>query len=85
MYGIAAAEEAEVDRRQVDIYSEGTRMTGYAYTPTTSGQDQKLPTIVMAHGWVGTQQGVRRNVADFSRNGYPALAWFAKNLAPVAK
>jgi len=60
----------DVVTRKVDIYSEGTRMTGYVFSPQTASADAKLPTLVLAHGWGGTQRGLRRDATRFSQAGY---------------
>lgn len=75
----AAASEAPVDDevsvRKVDIFSEGTRMTGYVYTPNGAAAGDELPTIVMAHGWGGTQSSLRRDAVGFARAGYLVLSF----------
>jgi uncharacterized protein len=65
----------DVAARKVDIYSEGARMTGYVYTLKATPAARKLPTIIMAHGWGGTQAGLRRDAAEFAREGYLALTF----------
>lgn len=57
------------EERQVDIYSEGVRMVGTVFTPADA-EDDRLPTILMAHGWGGTAAGLRRDAIVFARNGY---------------
>jgi uncharacterized protein len=64
----------DVDVRNVDIYSEGTRMSGTVYTPR-SADTAKLPTIVMAHGWGGTQRSLRRDAVGFARAGYLVVSF----------
>ena len=58
-----------VEERQVDIYSEGVRMAGTVFMPAESAEE-RLPTILMAHGWGGTAAGLRRDAIAFARNGY---------------
>jgi uncharacterized protein len=65
----------DVVARKVDIYSEGTRMTGYIFTSKTAVADAKLPTIVLAHGWGGAQRSLRRDAATFAASGYLALTF----------
>jgi dienelactone hydrolase len=65
----------DVKTRKVDIYSEGTRMTGYVFSPQSASTEAKLPTIVMAHGWGGTQRGLRRDAAALARAGYLAVTF----------
>ena len=70
----AQAEERRVDFEQVDIISEGTRMTGYVYE-AVGVEDARSPVVVMAHGWGGTQRGLRRDALAFARAGYLVLTF----------
>lgn len=60
--------------RDVDIYSEGTRMYGQLYSDK-SRAGQRLPTIVMAQGWGGTAASLQREGVAFAQAGYLALAF----------
>lgn len=58
-----------VQERNVDIYSEGTRMSATVFQPENASED-KLPTILMAHGWGGTAKALERDARGFAQNGY---------------
>lgn len=64
-----------VARREVDIWSEGTRMAGDIYTPKAAAQGEKLPTVVMSHGWGGTKAGLARKASRLAEVGYLVLAF----------
>lgn len=55
--------------RTADIYSEGTRMTAEIFSPADR-EDEKLPTILMCHGWGGVAAQLRRDAAEFAQAGY---------------
>lgn len=55
--------------RKADILSEGTRMSAEVYAPKDPASD-KLPTIVMAHGWGGVAAHLRPDAVAFARAGY---------------
>lgn len=59
----------DVDFRTATIISEGTRMAAELFSPKSAG-DQKLPTIVMAHGWGGTAAQLRADAVKFAQAGY---------------
>lgn len=61
--------------RNVDIYSEGTRMHGEVFVAKSAPADKKLPTILMAHGWGGSTPAMRRDAVLFARNGYFVLTF----------
>lgn len=60
---------ADVTFRRADILSEGTRMAAEVFTPTKAGIE-KLPTIVMSHGWGGRVESLRPDAIVFARAGY---------------
>jgi len=58
-----------VSFRTVDIISEGTRIQGEVFAPTNP-KSEKLPTIMMSHGWGGTAKALRPDAVVFARNGF---------------
>jgi len=59
----------ELDYRTADIWSEGTRMSADVFA-LKSLAGQKLPTILMAHGWGGTRAALRPDAVGFAKAGY---------------
>jgi dienelactone hydrolase len=72
---VAATFPDDVTQRRVDIYSEGTRMTGYVYTLKSTPAEAKLPTIIMGHGWGGVQAQLRQDAGEFAHEGYLVLTF----------
>jgi pimeloyl-ACP methyl ester carboxylesterase len=60
----------DVSYRRANIFSEGTRMSAEVFSPKATVGGQKLPSIVMAHGWGGTAALLRREAAAFAHAGY---------------
>jgi len=59
----------DVTFRTDNIMSEGTRMAAELFSP--KGKDnEKLPTIIMCHGWGGTAKGLRRDAIVFAQAGF---------------
>jgi len=75
--GLARAQEATaaVTMRKVNVFSEGSRMTGYVYTAPSKPADKKLPAIIMAHGWGGVQAQLRQDAREFASEGYLVLTF----------
>jgi dienelactone hydrolase len=60
--------------RRESIFSEGTRMAAEVFAPAAPATD-KLPTIVMSHGWGGTAAALRPDAIVFARAGYLVVAF----------
>lgn len=59
--------------RTENILSDGTRMAADVFAPTKLDAE-KLPTIVMSHGWGGTAAALRPDAIVFARAGYLVVA-----------
>ncbi|MFO0947712.1 MAG: alpha/beta fold hydrolase [Planctomycetota bacterium] len=60
---------ADINYRQADIMSEGTRLSAELFSLKSSGEEN-LPTIVMSHGWGGNASLLRPDAVVFARAGY---------------
>ncbi len=58
----------DVTFRSAAIISEGTRMAAEVFFP--DGAKERLPTILMSHGWGGTAESLRRDAVAFARAGF---------------
>jgi outer membrane protein assembly factor BamB/dienelactone hydrolase len=64
----------DVSFRRADITSEGTRMAAEVFAPKNP-KTEKLPTIVMSHGWGGTAESLRPDAVKFAQAGYLVVAF----------
>jgi dienelactone hydrolase len=60
--------------RHADILSEGTRMAAEVFALKSLKSD-KLPTIVMSHGWGGREEALRPDAIKFAQAGYLVVAF----------
>ena len=65
---------AVVTERNVDILSEGVRLSGTVYFPTASGAGT-LPTVIMSHGWGGVASQLRGQAMALATAGYLVIAF----------
>ena len=79
---LAAGELMDVEgypslvRKPVEIWSDGTRLAGDVFYPKATAEGEKLPTIVLCHGWGGTKSHLNRGIAPrFAAAGYLVLAF----------
>lgn len=54
-----------VQQRTVDLWSDGTRISGDVFSPEDRQASDKLPAIVMSHGWGGTRNHLNLAYAPF--------------------
>ncbi len=59
----------DLNFRKATIMSEGSRLAAELFS-LKSLDGQKLPTIIMSHGWGGTSAQLRVDAAAFARAGY---------------
>lgn len=64
----------DVSFRAADIQSEGTRMAAEVFAPKTP-KSEKLPTILMSHGWGGTAASLRPDAIAFARASYLVITF----------
>lgn len=64
----------DVSFRKENIVSEGTRVAAEVFAPKEP-KSEKLPTIVMSHGWGGTAAALRPDAIVFARAGYLVVAF----------
>ena len=79
---LAAGELMDVEgypslvRKPVEIWSDGTRLAGDVFYPKATAEGEKLPTIVLCHGWGGVKAHLNRGIAPrFAAAGYLVLAF----------
>src|SRR5262245_61882963 len=64
----------DITYRKANITSEGTRMSAEVFAPKNAGTE-KLPTIVMSHGWGGVARSLRAPAIVFARAGFLVLTF----------
>ena len=60
----------DVSYRTEDVHSEGVRLTAEVFAPKSAPAGEKLPTIIMCHGWAGLAEYLRPDALVFARAGY---------------
>lgn len=72
----AVPASGNAERREVVIWSDGTRMAGDLYLPTERNADEKLPAVVFCNGTGGTRKGTPVRLGPiFATNGFAFLAF----------
>jgi dienelactone hydrolase len=63
-----------IEYRTVDIVSEGVRLSGELFIPKQRASE-KLPTLVMSHGWGGQASLLRPDAVVFAQAGYLVITF----------
>jgi len=63
-----------VEYRTADIHSEGARLSAELFAPKSRDTD-KLPTIILSHGWGGQASLLRAEAVAFAKAGYLAVTF----------
>jgi len=65
-----------VESRRVDIWSDGTRLSGDLFFPSDAKSGDKLPAIILCHGWGGVRWHLNQAYAPyFAKAGYVVLTF----------
>ena len=65
-----------VSSRHVNIWSDGTRMSGDLFYPASMKAEDKLPAIILCHGWGGVREHLNRAYApQFAATGFVVLTF----------
>ena len=74
--GPLASNADAAERRAVDIWSDGTRMSGDLWLPAGFGDGTKRPAILLTHGWGGTRSHLNDSYAPkFADAGFVVLTF----------
>lgn len=61
--------------RTVRILSAGVPLHGEVFRPASAPTTERLPVVVMAHGWGGVAALMRQDAVDIARAGYSVLVF----------
>jgi dienelactone hydrolase len=74
--GAFATSAAGAERRAVNIWSDGTRMSGDLWLPAGHGDGTKRPAILLTHGWGGLRSHLNGSYAPkFADAGFVVLTF----------
>ena len=66
---------AEATRREVELWSEGTRLAAELFTPPGEAPEAGWPAILLCHGWGGLKSHLARYAEKFARAGYLCMTF----------
>ncbi len=66
---------ADVSRRSVELWSEGTRLAAELFRPAAPAPDGGYPAILLCHGWGGLKDHLAPYAEKFAQHGYMCLTF----------
>jgi dienelactone hydrolase len=70
------AANVEIESRHVDIWSDGTRISGDLWRPKGLKAEDRVPAIIPCHGWGGVRSHLNAGYAPlFAKAGYVVLTF----------
>jgi len=74
--GSKNVESAKVESRLVNIWSDGTRLSGNLFFPENIKEEDKLPAVLLCHGWGGVRSHLNQAYAPYiAAAGYVVLTF----------
>ena len=71
--GVAAS---EVESRHIDVWSDGTRLSGDLWYPKGLSSEDSRPAVILCHGWGGLRSHLNQAYApEFAKAGYVVLTF----------
>lgn len=74
--GLKGVESPKVESRLVNIWSDGTRLSGNLFFPENIKEGGKLPAVILCHGWGGIRAHLNQAYAPYvAAAGYVVLTF----------
>ena len=73
---LSFSDEARVDQKTITFWSDGSRLQGTVFKPKDLALEEKLPGILLIHGWGGHRGNLNKNYAPyFAQLGFVVMTF----------
>ena len=73
---LSFSDEARVDQKTITFWSDGSRLQGTVFKPKDLALEEKLPGILLIHGWGGHRGNLNKNYAPyFAKLGFVVMTF----------
>ncbi|TCJ38871.1 alpha/beta hydrolase [Parafrankia sp. BMG5.11] len=66
---------SDIQQRDVELFSEGTRIAAEIFTPSSSKPAEGYPAILLCHGWGGLKDHLARYARKYAESGYLCMTF----------
>lgn len=76
LYPLSFSDEVGIDQKTITFWSDGSRLQGTIFTPKGIALEEKLPGILLIHGWGGHRGNLNKNYAPhFAKLGFVVMTF----------
>ena len=73
---LSFSDEVGIDQKTITFWSDGSRLQGTIFTPKGIALEEKLPGILLIHGWGGHRGNLNKNYAPhFAKLGFVVMTF----------
>lgn len=73
---LSFSDEVGIDQKTITFWSDGSRLQGTVFTPKGIALEEKLPGILLIHGWGGHRGNLNKNYAPhFAKLGFVVMTF----------
>jgi len=73
---LSFSDEVGIDQKTITFWSDGSRLQGTIFTPKDIALEEKLPGILLIHGWGGHRGNLNKNYAPhFAKLGFVVMTF----------
>jgi dipeptidyl aminopeptidase/acylaminoacyl peptidase len=73
---LSFSDEVGIDQKTITFWSDGSRLQGTVFTPKDIALEEKLPGILLIHGWGGHRGNLNKNYAPhFAKLGFVVMTF----------
>ena len=73
---LSFSDEVGIDLKTITFWSDGSRLQGTVFTPKDIALEEKLPGILLIHGWGGHRGNLNKNYAPhFAKLGFVVMTF----------
>jgi dipeptidyl aminopeptidase/acylaminoacyl peptidase len=73
---LSFSDEVGIDQKIITFWSDGSRLQGTVFTPKDIALEEKLPGILLIHGWGGHRGNLNKNYAPhFAKLGFVVMTF----------
>ena len=76
LFSLSFSDEVSLDQKIITFWNDGSRLQGTVFKPKDIAVEEKLPGILLIHGWGGHRGNLNKNYAPhFAKLGFVVMTF----------